>query len=698
VSTIWVREFTSGLDTRRLPEAANAGVLVVANNGHITRGGEFEQRAAFVPTYSLPAGTVDLFATNTSLTVFGSIAAPAMPVGVVYQRLQHVDGTTPLLRVLSADLYRGKVYAVGEFADGAIFHFYDGVRVTDWYDGRARATFRVTSGGIAPATAATGAFEITGGTNDAANRIDVITIDGVSLMPGAVPHTGDNATTAAAVALAINSLTSSPDYVATSIGQRVIISAALTGPVANGRLISVTLAGDVTIGGLTTMNGGTDATPATLTGMQINGVSVIAAPVLWSASNEAMASAIASAINGLSSVPDYTATAVGNIVNVAAATPGAASNGFAVTFNVANGLVLTPNLDLVLANGADSAGTYQPGSFVRTISQKVYSTSGPVMHFSGIQTPTKWTTDVVGAGFIDLSTENSGAEQLTALARYQNYVAVFAGRVVQIWYVDPDPNLNRLFQVLENTGTDSGRSITAFGDADIFYLDVSGLRSLRARDSSNAAATTDIGVPVDDLVVPKLESLTDSERQQVVGLIEPSSGRFWLVMRDKIFVFSFFGEAKVSAWSTYDASYEDDDGEQVPFAVDAAVVFRRRVYVRAGNTIFTYGGATGAQHDNVVAEAWLPYLDADDPTRRKQFQGVDAALRGQWQVNAAMLTTNTAAEDKIAVLDVTTFDGGGSVAFDHEATHISLRFRSQGQGPHKLASCVIHYKGDSDED
>src|SRR5690554_5365058 len=160
---VWVKEFTAGLDNRRMSEAASSGVLVRANNGHITRGGEFEQRAAFVPEFTLPAGTVGMSSTTAGIVVFGHAAAPSMPTGIAYQRLQHSDSTTALVRVLSTDLYAGKIYAVGEFADGAIFHFYDGVRVTDWFDGRARATFAITAGVSNSAIAATGSFDVTGG-------------------------------------------------------------------------------------------------------------------------------------------------------------------------------------------------------------------------------------------------------------------------------------------------------------------------------------------------------------------------------------------------------------------------------------------------------------------------------------------------------------------------------------------------------
>ena len=109
MGTIWVREFTGGLDTRRMPATTSGGVLIKAVDGHINRGGEFEKRAAFVHKYRLPANvTKGLAAGKSGLFVFGDAAPPTMPSGVTYQRLQHPDGSTALSRVLSYDLYAGK--------------------------------------------------------------------------------------------------------------------------------------------------------------------------------------------------------------------------------------------------------------------------------------------------------------------------------------------------------------------------------------------------------------------------------------------------------------------------------------------------------------------------------------------------------------------------------------------------------------
>lgn len=572
MGNIWIKEFIGGLDTRRMPETTPGGVLIEALDGHINRGGEFEQRAAFVSTYALPpTQTKGLAFTPTGIVVFGHETAPALPSGVTYQRLEHPSGVA-LADVPSFDLYKGKIYAAAIFADGSRHHYYDGVRVADWYDGRARAT-----------------FQITGGT--------------------AVPQ-------------------------------------------------------------------------SKLTDLKVDGVSIITAPVDWTTSNSITAGLIAAEINSTTSSPDYTAVANDDSVTILADVAGAAENGKAVVFTTADGLGISP-LSLAMADGSEVADTYPPGLFVKTIGSKEYATSGPNMHFSGIQQPTEW-NGATGSGFIDMSSQASGSEELTALAKYQNFVAVFAESVVQIWFVDPDPSLNRQTQVLNNTGTVSPRSVTQFGDNDLFYLNESGLRSLRARDSSNSAATTDIGVAVDDLVVAAVNALGVENRDEVIGLIEPRDGRFWLIVRDQIFVFSFFAGAKVSAWSRY-----------LPgFSVSHAVVHKKRVYLRSGDTIYVYGGLDQTiTHDETEAVLQTPYLDGGEPAKKKRVDGFDAAARGTWEVRIALEPTNPAANDKLGTIVNSTFTGE-TYGAQGESTHISLIFRSKGVGPHKLGSAVIHYDSD----
>ena len=687
MGTIWVKELTGGLDVRRLLETTPGGVLIKGSDGHITRGGEFEKRAAFVSAYTLPSGTVGLAQDSAGLVVFGSAVAPTMPTGVRYQRLQHPSGLA-LIRVLSSDLYAGKIYAVAQFSDGSIFHFYDGTRVEDWFDGRARAVFVVSDGSSASAVAATGTVTVTAGT--ITGGIAELRVGGVNIISAAVPHTGSNDTTAAALAAAINTATTTPDYTAVATGSLVTITAAVPGAAPNGRAITYTVTGDAELSIPGAMSGGADATVSAVQDMRVDGVSLLAAPVAWAGTAEATASALAAAISAYSSTPDYTATAVGAKVYVVAVDAGSASNGREILFTLTNGLVVSS--DVVFAGGEDPADAFTPGTFVKTVRTKMYSVSGSLLHFSGIQEPTQWTTDATGAGFINLATEDAAADQLTSVARYQGQLAVFAPSVVMIWYIDPDPTNNTLSQVLSNTGTSFARAVTQFGDSDVFYLDSSGLRSLRARDSSNAAATTDIGIPVDALITAKVEALSETDRQRVFGLINPLDKRFWLIIKDEIFVFSFYQNAKVSAWTTYNTA-RTVDGVTTTFSVDDVVVYADRVFLRSGDAIYAYGSVTGdLQYDETSAEAWLPYLDANRPTVRKQWTGLDVAVRGLWQVSVAMQPTDLEASVVVANVYETTFNEN-RLPLSHQSSHMSLRVASRGPDPAILSSAVIHYLG-----
>lgn len=694
MGTIWVKELVGGLDARRLPETSPGGTLIKGEEGHINRGKEFEKRAAFVPTYALPAGvTTGLAATRTGIYVFGDVAPPTMPAGVTYQRLQHPDGATALTRVLSWDLYAGKIYAVGEFADGARYHFYDGVRVPAWYDGRARAAFVVGGG---------------------AGQLDDLKVNGVSIISAPVVWATSDINTATLIADAINADITSPDYTATVDGAQVNIVAADSGVAPNGLPVVATVSAGLVVtptadpfvlangtaataavaaSGSVEIVGGTNSPANSITMLSIDGVDVLGAAVQHDGNNTTTAASVASQINSFTSSPEYTATSVGAVVTITAVDPGATLNGKApaptVTGNFAIGNIQA------MAGGVTATAVFVPGTFVKTIGSRVHSVSGPNEHFSGIKAPTSWTTDAIGAGFIDMSIQTSGSEELKALGKYQGFVAVFAERVVQIWLIDSDPNNNKIQQILLNTGTASPKSVTQFGDSDLFYLDESGVRSIRARDASNAAATTDMGTPVDPLITVKLRTLTSVERDKVVGLINPIDKRFWLILKNEIYVFSFFEGSKISAWTKYTPFYFPS-GVKTTFNIDDAVPFQRRVYVRGGDEIFVYGGlSTGLATDATSAVAWLPYLDGGSPTIEKKWTGFDAAVRGVWNVRAGMQPTEAGllVSDKIANISDTTFNRP-DLAEIGQSTHISLRFESSGTGNAILSSCTIHYEGE----
>ncbi|MGZ6565453.1 MAG: hypothetical protein ACXVH1_39030, partial [Solirubrobacteraceae bacterium] len=134
-----VQDFRGGVDRRKERASGTPGTLWVGSNCHVTKGGEIAKRLKFTPKYQLyPGHTFGMKGVDTAVFVFGyedsaTFPAGAIPAGVTYQRLQHgVTATTPITKILDAIAFIGKVYVIVQYADGSIYHFWNGARVTAW--------------------------------------------------------------------------------------------------------------------------------------------------------------------------------------------------------------------------------------------------------------------------------------------------------------------------------------------------------------------------------------------------------------------------------------------------------------------------------------------------------------------------------------------------------------------------------------
>jgi len=672
-----INDFRGGLDTRRTRFTAPAGTLLELVNAHITQGGEIEKRKAFVPTVSLPPGTIGMAVLGGRAYVFGSDVEPnLLPSSVSYQRLQH-PSSLELIKVLRSEIYNNKLYVIGQFDDGSVYHFYDGVRIDDYVDGRSRAAFAIAGGSPGQAVSSF-SFLVTGGST---GELSTLTVDGVSIISAPVSHTGDNSTTATAVANAINSFASTPDYTAAAVGNQVTISALTAGSEPNGRIIGIVTSGAFTTNtNVGALSGGffNGITSITVGGVQILGVSIP-----YTSDNEATAQSVVNQINSFVSSPDWTASRNGSIVNVAAANAGIQFNNMAVEVSVSGNVTVNPASSLT-ANGADASNTYVPGTWAKTYKSKVYSTSGSLLHFSALNDPTN-STDGVGAGFISMNNQDGGAENLVSMETYLDRLAIFARRTIQLWNMDPDPASNVQEQILRNTGTVAPASVVQFGDSDVIYLSDSGIRSLRARDASSAAAVTDIGTPIDALVIDEMQQVGDAVVADAFGTVEPVDGRYWLAVGNKIFVHSNYPSSQISAWATYEPG----------FTVDAIGLSGNKVIIRSGNVIYTYGGLTGTQYGDdydVIAE--LPFLDAGNPATTKRLYSMDAVVEGEWRVFIGMDTSAPDAKDQVGIIDQPTFALGRLAAAGY-GTHFGVRLVHRAAGKAKIGNLLLHY--DSDE-
>ena len=689
---VLVEDFKGGIDTRRTVVTSVPGSCVTLTNAHITRGGEIEKRRAFKEWATLPADTHGLAAGGGRVFVFGSAnttLASTLPPSLSYVRFQHSDLSTAMTDILGLDFFNGNVYASAQFADGIIYHYWDEYvdsgttpnnRIDDWYEARARTSFTVT-GGTGTGTAATVTFTVTGGTSTPGNNLNNLRINNVDILTGPIAHTGSNDTTGAAIAAAIGSLTSVPNYTAVNSSGAVTITSATAGTGPNGLVVSYDVEGDFAVSSGSTLTGGIDNA---ITNITVDGVSIIENPILWEESNTYTASKVKDEINSTFTDPEWEATSVGAKVNIIARDTGTALNGKTVLapktgdFNwtgaaaTAGGLAMTSS---PLSN--------LPGGFVRAFDNQMHSLSDDRWHTSDIGDPTHWESTGVDpdkSSFRVLSNHSRGAEELVAIAPYFDNLAVFGNDVIQIWNIDEDPDAYSRSQILNNTGTIAGASVVEIGDSDVFYLSRSGIRSLKARDSSNSAFIGDIGNPIDTIIIDAIAEDVQVARA-ATGIVDPRDGRYLLAIGNKVYVFSYFPSSKISAWSVYEPGFTISH-----WAFDGT-----ELLCRSGDNIYSLGGVLNNEYDTSEVTVQLPFLDAAKPATSKMWTGLDAVCSSDWEISVGTDPTDITQYETAATINKPTY-GLGRVSLSSASTHIALRMVNSRAGAATLGNCAVHYE------
>lgn len=680
MGSVFLQDFKFGMDRRRARVASTPGTLWTAENVVITRGGDIERAKKFVSTYTLPAGqTFGLAELRGQLWTFGTATAPVVPVGVNYQQLVSPSGAA-ITAILDARASGGKLYVIVQFADGNIFHYYDGARITDW-DAVAASGFTypvladyfalllnsdpavqaqsignailisakvpgvpftisrttqnrgsvgdqdillATTQANVPAAAevrASTTVQILSGTT---GSISSLTINGVQLLWSSVSFATDLTTLATALAQSINNLSHTHGYIATASGQNVLIQAAVgLGVTPNGYLVVTTSSGDLNL----------------------------AAPAL--SGGVAAAAGVAQVV---------TATLLG--------TP-EALDLFVLTINGTNYNVV---------GAAASTGT---SALVST--RRIFSTAGSLVVWSALNAPTDWHTHSGlsdGTGFINVSNDAEGSERLIGLGVYlTNQMAAMTRRNIRLYTLDTDATQIGLVQPLDNTGALAARSILAFGSTNLFYLADSGVRSLKPRDTTNTAFADDIGTAIDTFVRAQLDGLAQAQFGKAVAVMEPRDDRFWLAVDNTVYVLNYFPSSQISGWTYLKPG----------FIISAFARVYDKLFVRSGDTIYQYGGATGNQYpdaDELVSYLELPFA-ASTPPGKNVLTGYDQAGAGEWEVFALPDPNNENAQVNVGTLDHITY-GQDDISVPGRGTHLAFNLRCRAAGYASISNIAVH--------
>ena len=696
-----IADFKFGMDRRRPRIAGVSGTLYTLRNAHITRGGDIERNKKFVLKYTLPGGTHGLARLRSQLYVFGSAdLAALMPLGVLYQRLI-APGSPTLTRVLEVRAFSGKLYVVAQFNDGNLHHFYDGVRVADWEAIGAGAVGPpiVTANSNVTTLAEYMALQINNSPLvKAQSSANTVMIE--SRVPG-VAFTISTGTTNGAGGVADQTLVNAvvqPNVVAVAE-----IRASATVEIVTGTFIPE----DNYIGQIT-----------------VNAVPLLAVPLHWRTSNNATATALAVAIGNQTSVHGYTAFATGDTVTIQAAVGlGATANGRVVVVTVAGDVTVnktnfaggvTKVNAVTQVNKLTFGGTYEAndiytvtisgvvyvatgkasgtGISAFTYKQRMWSVAGTLFMGSKLNDPSDWHDTAAATGFvqIDASNESEGSERLVCVGQYSNYAVVFGRSQIRLYTISTDANEISFYQSLDNTGTFAQRSVLAYGNNDVFYLDPTGVRSIRARDVLNAAYVNDVGTAIDPFVHAHLRTLATDTVARAVSVVEPVDGRYWLAVDNRIYVLSYFPSSKVTAWSYYELPVRVED-----FVRDSA-----RLFVRGNDDkIYLYGGDSGEEYPadgEQTVSVELPFLSADSPATIKNLSGFDAAMTNEWLVKLLPDANN---ENKIQTIGRVSRHSFHEphISIRGHTSHFAVTLECSNAGYASLSGLLIHFQGGEED-
>lgn len=411
--------------------------------------------------------------------------------------------------------------------------------------------------------------------------------------------------------------------------------------------------------------------------IKVNGVNIIDTAISWNTSHSNTAALIAAEINSYSSSPEYEATSVGAVVYVIAAVgTGAAVNGYELEVEVTGDVVVSTPENML--NGIDDAP--DPGPFVKTYGTKMYYTSGSLTAFSGVNAPTKYDENAVGAGAINMSNHVSGSDTLQCIVEFLGGLAFFSFSVIQLWSMSADPELNARLQVIDKIGLLARNAAAAYGEADVYFLSARGVRSLRPSDvASNFNRHVSVSDPINKILLEDLRTLSAEVIAQATVTVDPVDGRFLLALGNRVYVLSFFPASGVSAWSLYNVGMQITDW----------IATETQLYARSGNVIYLYGGEDSNTYDETVEpRVKIVNLNAVAPATFKGWNGFDFGLDGEWVVNMYVGVNSTTAE-AVAVLPGSTYDGP-AIPVDAEASHVALEFIGRPSA-REIVNIALHY-------
>lgn len=728
-----ITNFKFGLDERRSELTSQIGSLDTLNNAHVNEGGECEKRRAFFPmndqSFLSNGKTLGFNAESGGLVVFGDTVAPSYSA---------TNSLVALQVAIQLNLYGRGYRATVAGAVITLVHSSGGNIGVVNNSTTAAGTITVTNNNTASVTITIGGvWANTESVAVTATVAAVPTIGFISLAAMPTAFTAYAVSSGGGTTPAIKYQQLVHPYAAygvvptisrivescTFANQSFVIaqySDASTILFYNGTAVVDSYAGLMT----TLVSGSSSAvlqvitnqivawTPTQATGYTAENVGI---------GNSHQFRILATAGNFTATVTTTSAAGTVTVDNAVA--------GNVHVFTVGGTWVAGDQLTIsLLNNGVTSQVGYGSitgiaPTFCFTFGAKVYLLLGAKAYFSAVGSGSFFNgPDGTGNGYMDLSSFSGTNDFLVAAAPYQGKCAFFFRHSVQIWNLFADDSQNTLAQTLSNIGLVSSRAVQPIGELDVLFVSDSGIRSLRVRDSSLNAYTIDIGSPINDSIRALLAGRQFFPYQlnstKIVMGYEPTNNRVIVSLPDSnglvnMFTLSYFPQSKISAWATYDFTWNYYSTTQVAMTVEKFITFNGALYGRgtesgtgsAIDAVIVYDPsliqrtAYLAAFDNCTVTIATPWMSGKTPGTNKVGRSVDVASAGKWTISASMDPKGATMDQTSSIGSTTnpvttqdsTFDVQ-SFSFQATGTHFRLLATCTAAIQATLSSFVFHFK------
>lgn len=227
-------------------------------------------------------------------------------------------------------------------------------------------------------------------------------------------------------------------------------------------------------------------------------------------------------------------------------------------------------------------------TFLLTYQKKLNFLAGTNWYFSAIDLPTQFNNfNTAGNSFIELANNFAASENILSLVPFQGRIAVNDRTNIQLWQIAADPTNYSLVQSLQFVTTVAKASVLGIGVMDALFLTDTGVRSLRVLSTTLNAESNDTGSPIDSLIQALLLTCSATEKAAACAVREPSTGLYWLFIKNTMYVFAYYPSVKILAWSQWSPSYQTTD-------------LARVTNTCGGTRYFTLGLQATPQSDDII--------------------------------------------------------------------------------------------------